>query len=176
MKEIVFVVGGCRSGKSRYALETADGISNEHKFFIATCVPHDAEMKQRIDRHQKERSPDWQTVETPVHLSRAVAACSRQAKVLLVECLTLWISNLMLEIENDKIIGERIAELVQSFDSATCPVILVSNEVGAGIVPENRLARRFRDLVGAANQAVATRADRVVWMVAGIPVTIKGNR
>ena len=176
MKEVIFVIGGCRSGKSRFALETADGISEEEKFFIATCVPHDAEMEQRVERHQKERGPNWQTVETPVHLSRAVAACSRHAEVVLVDCLTLWISNLMLEIEDDETIRERIAELVQSFNSANCPVVLVSNEVGAGIVPENMLARRFRDLVGAANQAVADRADRVVWMVAGIPVIIKGNR
>ena len=176
MKEVVFVIGGCRSGKSRYAMETADGVSKHKKIFIATCEPNDAEMEQRVDRHQKERGPNWQTIETPVHLSRAITACSRQAKVLLVDCLTLWISNLMLEIEDDETIRERIAELVQSFNSANCPVVLVSNEVGAGIVPENMLARRFRDLVGAANQAVAARADRVVWMVAGIPVTIKGNR
>jgi len=176
LNEVIFVIGGCRSGKSRYALETADGVSKEEKIFIATCVAHDAEMEQRVDRHQKERGPNWQTVETPVHLYRAITACSRQAKVLLVDCLTLWISNLMLEIEDDEIISERITELVQSFNSANCPVVLVSNEVGAGIVPENSLARRFRDLVGAANQAVATRADRVVWMVAGIPVIIKGNR
>ena len=175
MKEVIFVIGGCRSGKSRYALETADGISKKEKIFIATCVPHDAEMEQRVDRHQKERGRNWQTAETPVHLPQAIAASSRQAKVLLVDCLTLWISNLMLEIEDDEIISERIAELVQSFNSASCPVVLVSNEVGAGIVPENRLARRFRDLVGEANQAVAARADRVVWMVAGIPVMIKGN-
>jgi adenosylcobinamide kinase/adenosylcobinamide-phosphate guanylyltransferase len=176
LKEIVFVVGGCRSGKSRYALETANEISKEEKIFIATCVPHDAEMKQRVDRHQKERGPNWQTAETPVHLPQTIAARSRQAKVLLVDCLTLWISNLMLGIEDDEIISERIGELVQSFNSLNCPLVLVSNEVGTGIVPENRLARRFRDLVGEANQAVAARADRVVWMVAGIPVMIKGNR
>jgi len=138
-------------------------------------VPHDAEMEQRVDRHQKERGPNWQTVETPVHLPREVSACSLQAEVLLVDCLTLWISNLMLDIEDDQIISKRIAELVQSLNSAACPVVLVSNEVGAGIVPENLLARRFRDFVGEANQAVAARADRVVWMVAGIPVIIKGN-
>ncbi len=173
MKEIVFVIGGCRSGKSRHALETADGIAGEKKIFIATCVPRDAEMKQRVDRHQKERGQDWQTVETPIHLPQAIIEYSGQADVLLVDCLTLWISNLLMETEDDELINERIISLIPSLASASCPVILVSNEVGAGIVPENRLARRFRDLAGAANQAVAAQADRVVWMVAGIPVKIK---
>ena len=173
MKEIVFVIGGCRSGKSRHALETADRIAGNKKIFIATCVPQDAEMKQRVDRHQKERGQDWQTVEAPVHLPQAIIEYSRQADVLLVDCLTLWISNLLMETEDDELINERISNLKQSLASASCPVILVSNEVGAGIVPENKLARRFRDLVGTANQAIAAQADRVAWMVAGIPVTIK---
>jgi adenosylcobinamide kinase/adenosylcobinamide-phosphate guanylyltransferase len=173
LKEIVFVIGGCRSGKSRHALETADGISGVKKIFIATCVPHDAEMKQRVDRHQKERGRDWLTVEAPVHLPQAIIEYSRQADVLLVDCLTLWISNLLMETEDDELTNERIFSLIQSLASASCPVILVSDEVGAGIVPENNLARRFRDLVGAANQAAAAQADRVVWMVAGIPVKIK---
>jgi adenosylcobinamide kinase/adenosylcobinamide-phosphate guanylyltransferase len=174
LKEIVFVIGGCRSGKSRQALETADGMALNKKVFIATCVPHDQEMKQRIGRHQKERSQDWQTVEAPVDLPQAIIENSRQADVLLVDCLTLWIGNLMMETADDEKIVERISSLIKSLASSGCPVVLVSNEVGAGIVPENKLARRFRDLVGAANQAVAGLADRVLWMVAGIPVQIKG--
>lgn len=175
MNEVIFIIGGCRSGKSRHALEIADRISGNKKIFIATCIPHDAEMKRRVDRHQKERGQDWQTVEAPVHLPRTIVECSRRASVLLVDCLTLWISNLLMETENDEVIDEQILNLIQSLASAGCPVVIVSNEVGAGIVPENKLARRFRDLVGAANQAVAAQADRVVWMVAGIPVKIKGN-
>ncbi|MEJ2167053.1 MAG: bifunctional adenosylcobinamide kinase/adenosylcobinamide-phosphate guanylyltransferase [Desulfobacterales bacterium] len=174
LKEVVFVIGGCRSGKSRQALDTAGRMAGNKKIFIATCVPLDAEMKQRVDRHQRERSRDWQTVEAPVDLPRAIMEGSRQADVLLVDCLTLWVSNLLMEIEDDETIAERITVLTQSVASASCPVILVSNEVGGGIVPENKLARRFRDLSGAANQAVAAQADRVVWMVAGIPVQIKG--
>ncbi len=174
LKEVIFYIGGCRSGKSRQALETAEGIAGDRRVFIATCIPHDAEMKQRVDQHRKERSQDWQTVEAPVNLPQAIVANSRQADVLLVDCLTLWISNLLMEIENDEKILKRILSLTQSLASANCPVIAVSNEVGAGIVPENKLARRFRDLVGAANQTVAEHADRVVWMVAGLPVRIKG--
>ena len=98
---------------------------------------------------------------------------SRQADVLLVDCLTLWISNLLLENgDNDQIPG-RIQDLIQALDSAECPVVLVSNEVGTGIVPEYEISRRFRDLVGSTNQAVAAKADRVFWTVAGIPVSIK---
>jgi len=176
LKEIVFVIGGCRSGKSRQALETAGAMAGSRKIFIATCIPHDVEMKQRVDRHQKERGRDWRTVETPVELPQAIAENSRQADVLLVDCLTLWISNLLLETDDDEIILKQVLSLTQSVRSAGCPIVLVSNEVGTGIVPENKLARRFRDLVGSANQAVAAQADRVVWMVAGIPVMIKGNR
>jgi adenosylcobinamide kinase/adenosylcobinamide-phosphate guanylyltransferase len=173
LKEIIFVIGGCRSGKSRHALETADAIAEDKKIFIATCIPHDEEMKQRVDRHQKERRRNWQTVEAPVHLAQVIVEHSRQADVLLVDCLTLWISNLMLKTEDDEKILERIPSLIQALESAVCPVVLVSNEVGTGIVPENRLSRRFRDLVGSTNQAVAEHADRVIWMVAGIPVRIK---
>jgi len=174
LKEVVFVIGGCRSGKSRHALETASKVAGSRKIFIATCVPRDAEMQQRVDRHQKERGQDWQTLEAPVDLPQAVAESSRQSDVLLIDCLTLWISNLLLTIEDDEIITERIFSLAQTLGSASCPVVLVSNEVGTGIVPENQLARRFRDLVGTANQTIAEQADKVVWMVAGIPVQIKG--
>jgi len=176
LKEVIFVIGGCRSGKSGHALETAEKLAGNKKIFIATCIPQDAEMKQRVERHQKERGRDWQTLEAPVDLPQAVAASSRQADVLLVDCLTLWISNLLLAIADDEIITERIFSLAQTLGSASCPVILVSNEVGTGIVPENQLARRFRDLVGTANQTLAEQADKVVWMVAGIPVQIKGEK
>ena len=174
LKEILFVIGGCRSGKSRQALETAAGMPGDHKTFIATCIPHDEEMQQRVAQHQKERSPSWCTVEVPVHLPEAIVEQSRQTDVLLVDCLTLWISNLMLELEDDSKILACLPDLKQALKSAKCPVVLVSNEVGTGIVPENPLSRRFRDLVGSANQAVAAQANRVVWMVAGIPVEIKG--
>lgn len=174
MKETIFIIGGCRSGKSRQALKTAEAITGNRKVFIATCIPRDEEMQQRIDRHQKERSQDWLTVEAPVALPQAIIDNSRQADVLLVDCLTLWISNLLMETEDSEKIFNRMLSLTRSLRSADCPVILVSNEVGAGIVPENKLARQFRDLVGSVNQAVAGQADRVVWMVAGIPVMIKG--
>ena len=174
MKEVIFVIGGCRSGKSRLALETADGLAEDRKIFMATCIPRDEEMQQRVCRHQQERSPGWQTIETPVHLPLAIAENSRHAGVLLVDCLTLWISNLLMESDDSEPVQEQIQQLKKAIQTVACPVVLVSNEVGTGIVPENRLARLFRDLVGSANQAVAETADRVVWVVAGIPVRIKG--
>ena len=174
MKEVLLVLGGCRSGKSRQALEQAERVPGDHKVFIATCIPRDAEMKQRVEQHQKERSLIWHTVEAPVHLPQAIVEQSRSADVLLVDCLTLWISNLMLELEDDRKILACLPDLTRALQAADCPVVLVSNEVGTGIVPENQLSRRFRDLVGSTNQAIAEQADRVVWMVAGIPVQIKG--
>ncbi len=151
----------------------AEGMPGDRKTFIATCIPHDDEMQQRVAQHQKERSPSWQTVEVPIHLPEAIVEQSGQTDVLLVDCLTLWISNLMLELEDDRKILTCLPDLNRALNSAQCSVVLVSNEVGTGIVPEYPLSRRFRDLVCSTNQAVSGQADRVVWMVAGLPVEIK---
>ena len=174
MNKTVFVLGGCRSGKSSYALEMAQTASENNTVFIATCIPHDDEMKSRVARHRKERGPDWQTVEAPVNLPQAIDRLNGKAGIILVDCLTLWISNLMMENQDAEFVLDSVQRLTRSVKAAVCPVILVSNEVGAGIVPENKLARLYRDLVGSTNQAVAACVDQVVWVVAGIPVTIKG--
>jgi adenosylcobinamide kinase/adenosylcobinamide-phosphate guanylyltransferase len=173
MKKITLVIGGCRSGKSRRALDLAEQVSENRKIFIATCVPYDDEMKQRVVNHQKERSPDWATVEAPIRLPEAIIENSQNADVILADCLTLWVTNLLLDPDEAEKIEDHIRHLTESLDMAKCPVILVSNEVGAGIVPENKLARQFRDIAGKINQTVAAHADTVIWMVAGIPVTIK---
>jgi len=131
-------------------------------------------MRRRIKEHQKARGRDWQTVEVLTALSEAVASHSSQADVILIDCLTLWVSNLLAENTSQEEILTRADALVQAINQAPCSVILVSNEVGTGIVPENELARRFRDVAGLVNQKVAACANRVVWMVAGIPVPIKG--
>ncbi|MEA3437194.1 MAG: bifunctional adenosylcobinamide kinase/adenosylcobinamide-phosphate guanylyltransferase [Thermodesulfobacteriota bacterium] len=173
MKETTLIIGGCRSGKSRHALELAEKISGSTRIFIATCIPLDDEMKERIDRHKKERDKSWTNIETPVELSVAINENSREGDVILVDCLTLWINNLLMEIENPDVIDQCIHKLILAIKEAKCPIILVSNEIGAGIVPENKLARLFRDYAGFVNQKVAECADRVIWMVAGIPVSIK---
>jgi adenosylcobinamide kinase/adenosylcobinamide-phosphate guanylyltransferase len=173
VNKIIFVIGGCRSGKSNYAMQTAEEIATEQKIYIATCVPQDDEMKRRVARHQKERSQNWVTVEAPLDLPGAILQNSRRANVILVDCLTLWMSNLLIETGDENKIEETISQLTNALEKAKCPIILVSNEVGTGIVPENALARQFRDITGWLNQAVAKYANKVVWMVAGIPVTVK---
>ncbi len=174
MKETVFVIGGCRSGKSRQALETAAQMSTANRVFIATCIPADDEMRLRVERHRQQRGGQWRTVEAPVGLAEAIVEHAPGAGVLVVDCLTLWVSNLLLEKAGEEEVAQRCRQVVDAVTGAACPVVLVSNEVGGGIVPENRLARQFRDQVGSVNQAVAACADRVIWMVAGIPVFIKG--
>ncbi len=176
MGKNILVIGGCRSGKSRQALTLAEEKSKKNRIFIATCVPLDDEMKYRVQRHQKERGPTWKTVETPVDVPEAIVENSAGSDVILVDCLTLWISNLLMASEDFKAASDCIEGLTDSLQQAECPVILVSNEVGSGIVPENRLARLYRDVAGFANQKVAACVDRVVWMVAGIPIQIKGQK
>lgn len=172
MKETVLIIGGCRSGKSGHAVHLADQFAG-HKIFVATCVPLDKEMDQRVSHHQKHRNPNWKTLEVPILLPEAIRENSGRGHVILVDCLTLWITNLLMENDDPDTIDMHVQQLVRSLENAECPVILVSNEVGTGIVPENRLARLFRDLSGFANQKIAVCADRVIWMVAGIPVEIK---
>ena len=173
MKPSVFVLGGCRSGKSSHALELAERTPGTRRLFLATCVVRDEEMKDRVDRHKRERSDQWKALEIPVDIPDAIREHSAQADVILVDCLTLWVSNLLLENKDmDDILGH-VQRLTRSIEASQCPVILVSNEIGTGIVPENDLARFFRDAVGFVNQRVAKCCDQVIWTVAGIPVQIK---
>jgi adenosylcobinamide kinase/adenosylcobinamide-phosphate guanylyltransferase len=175
VKEIIFVIGGCRSGKSSHALRTAEKMPQNGKIYIATCVPQDQEMKQRVERHQRERSQIWVTVEEPLQLPEAILHNSDRMNVILVDCLTLWVSNLLMKTNNEEKLQDTNSQLLDALEKAAGSIVLVSNEVGAGIVPENKLARQYRDIIGLVNQAVAQAASKVVWMVAGIPVTVKGQ-
>ncbi len=152
-------------------MEIAEEIAFEGRVFVATCVPHDDEMKDRVIRHQRERGKGWTAVEAPVNLPEAILEHSKRARVILADCLTLWISNLYMESMD---VEARVDALTDAIRRVECPVVVVSNEVGTGIVPENALARRYRDSVGFANQKTASCVDEVIWMVAGIPVKIKG--
>lgn len=172
-QEVMLLVGGCRSGKSSQALALAEAVPGEKRVFVATSVPRDQEMQARVKRHQQDRGGRWRTMECPVTLPETIAACSPQADVLLVDCLTLWVSNLLEQQCAESFVHQHVDRLLEALDHRGCPVIFVSNEVGAGVVPENRLARLFRDLNGFVNQRLAARADRVIWTVAGIPVSIK---
>jgi adenosylcobinamide kinase/adenosylcobinamide-phosphate guanylyltransferase len=163
------ILGGARSGKSRHAQALAERAAGE-RLFIATAEAHDAEMADRIARHRAERGPGWRTIDAPLDLADAIGAHAGPDRILLVDCLTLWTSNLM---HATRDIEVEAADLVAALDAAAGPVLLVSNEVGLGIVPENALARRFRDAAGRVNQAVAAAADRVTFLVAGLPMTVK---
>lgn len=173
MKRIILVIGGCRSGKSGHALTLARSEAKGERIFMATCVPHDPEMDRRVARHQQERGSEWKTLDIPEELAEAIREHSTEDNLILVDCLTLWISNLLFKNEDEDYLMARAQDLCNALTDAPGTIILVSNEVGAGIVPGNHLARVFRDCAGGVNQAVAAVADRVIWTVAGIPVTIK---
>jgi adenosylcobinamide kinase/adenosylcobinamide-phosphate guanylyltransferase len=166
--KLTFVLGGARSGKSRYAERLIAALPPPWTY-VATAEVGDAEMAERIAVHRARRGAAWQTLEAPRDLAAALKSC--HSMPVLVDCLTLWLSNLMLA-EAD--IEAEIARLEQTLDTVTAPIVLVANEVGYGIVPDYPLGRRFRDWQGVLNQRVAARADRVVLVVAGLPLAVKG--
>lgn len=165
----LLVLGGARSGKSRYAQQRAEQLDGD-LVYIATAEAWDEEMTARIARHRDDRGPRWQTIEAPLDLSAAIDAQGCADRVLLIDCLTLWASNLIFA-ERD--IEAETVGLVRAIARAQGPVILVSNEVGLGIVPDNALARRFRDVAGIINQTIAAAADEAVFLAAGLPVRLK---
>jgi len=169
-KEILLITGGARSGKSRYAEARAASLGSR-RLYIATAEAGDEEMAQRIAAHRKRRGEAWTTVEEPVRLTETLLEARHCADCALVDCLTLWLSNLLFH--HEKNIEEKIEALAQALPRLDFSVVLVTNEVGAGIVPDNPLARRFRDLAGWTNQRLAAVADEVVLMVAGIPMIVK---
>lgn len=174
MKEIVLITGGCRSGKSSYAMSLAESLQTARRCFVATCVPADEEMKARVARHQRDRGGDWETVECPLDIAAVIRQKAGEKTLVLVDCLTLWLNNILAETENQEEIEKRIDSLQQAIAGVSGTVIMVTNEVGCGIVPADRTTRLFRDMAGTVNRRMAEAADRVVWMVAGVPVIVKG--
>jgi adenosylcobinamide kinase/adenosylcobinamide-phosphate guanylyltransferase len=164
----VLVTGGARSGKSRFALGLAGSLAPP-RFYLATAEALDEEMALRIATHRKERGPDWHTIEEPI----AIASLLSQPGPVVVDCLTLWVSNLLTRECSDAELTRAIRGFSEAFAVADNPVIAVTNEVGLGIVPDNALARRFRDAAGSLAQQVAGVADRVVLMCAGLPIEVK---
>ena len=170
---VALVLGGARSGKSRYGLHLAAALPPP-RLFVATGEARDAEMAARIEEHQRERGPGWDTVDAPLALTEALTAAQGRYGVILVDCLTLWLSNLMLTgTPTAADLEEACRRLVEALGETATPTILVSNEVGLGIVPENPLAREFRDRLGWLHQRLAQAADLVVLMVAGLPLMVK---
>lgn len=180
MAKIVLVVGGSRSGKSDYAQDLAEASSGE-RYYLATCPPplgDDPEMTARVAAHQRRRQDrGWQTREEPVNLASLLQALPDEATVL-IDCLSLWLSNLLSADTGGTLDEARVADLAAEVLAAgrarKGQLIMVANEVGCGLVPELALARRFRDLAGRCNQVMAHGADQVVQVVCGIPVIIKG--
>lgn len=167
----LLVIGGARSGKSRYAQARAE-LAGDRPIFVATAEAFDDEMTERIARHRADRDARWRTVEAPRELARAIDSLSGDGNVVLVDCLTLWLSNLLLADADLGRAGEELCGAIGRFQGR---IILVSNEVGMGGVPGNALARRFGDAAGRLNQSVAAIADEVVLLAAGLPLTLKAD-
>jgi len=165
----LLVLGGARSGKSRYALELAEAASGE-RLYLATGSPGDEEMAARIARHQAERGECWATLEEPLALVDALRAHARPGRAVLVDCLTFWLANAMFAGLDLALEVDRLRQAIAALNG---PVVFVSNEVGAGIVPETRLGRDFRDWHGRLNQDAARACDVVVSVVAGLPQLLK---
>ena len=169
MGRVVLVLGGARSGKSGYAETLGDALAGPH-IYIATAQAFDEEMTWRIARHRADRASHWQTVECPLELPEAIVAHDAKDSVILVDCLTLWLSNLMFGEHEVADARDRLAGVLPAVKGT---LLLVSNEVGQGIVPDNALARRFRDEAGWLNQAMARAADEVWFVTAGIAQRLK---
>jgi len=175
MPSITLITGGARSGKSSFALSL--GLRNYSKrAFIATAVPFDQEMKERIARHREERGDQFHTIEEPIELPRVLSVLPGGTEVVVVDCLTVWLGNLYHHFQGEE---EKARAQVEAFlahlDHPVCDLILVTNEVGWGIVPENPLARSFRDIAGYLNRRVAQKAARACLLCCGIPLTLKGE-
>lgn len=165
---IVLVGGGARSGKSRYALELAKRYGPP-LVFLATAEPLDKEMEARIAQHRAERAPEFTTIEEPIEVWKTIRA--QEAGVIVLDCLTLWLSNVMLSFGRD--VTADIDKVVQAAQTSTATVILVTNEVGCGIIPETTLGRDYRDRCGILNQRLAAVANEVHWMIFGCPLRVK---
>ncbi len=171
--KVIFITGGARSGKSRLA-ENLAAQFGAPLCYIATAQAEDDEMRERVARHRERRGAEWQTIEEPLSLTEAVRKHQGRYRAILVDCVTLWLANMLAKYDD----GEKLLAAVDSFTALfpglETPLVIVSNEVGMGIVPENDLARRFRDLAGIANEKVARAADEVYVTFSGLPLKLKG--
>jgi adenosylcobinamide kinase/adenosylcobinamide-phosphate guanylyltransferase len=171
---VTLVLGGARSGKSRYAQQLAE--QSQRVVFVATAKASDDEMRAKIERHKEDRPKDWLTVEEPLELPKVLAEHEIVCDMIVVDCLTIFVANVMeAEGENSAAIERRIEVLCEALRAVQCTVVLVSNEVGSGVHPVSPLGRAYRDLLGEINQRIARIADDVVLMVAGLPLALKGH-
>jgi adenosylcobinamide kinase/adenosylcobinamide-phosphate guanylyltransferase len=186
--KLILVLGGARSGKSTYAQKLAEETTggSSQVAYVATGITCDDEMRARVEQHRRSRAPEWATIEAPAEVAQAIKKAGEEYAVMIVDCLTTLITNWLAErgqleeptedmVELEKAVLGRVEELIHAAEGARATVIVVSNEVGLGIVPTFKVGRVFRDLAGLANQIVAREADEVYMMWAGIPQKIKGG-
>jgi adenosylcobinamide kinase / adenosylcobinamide-phosphate guanylyltransferase len=173
MNHITLITGGARSGKSSRALEMAAAAGAGRRIFIATGEALDAEMAERIAHHKRTRPPDFETIDAPTDIVSAIESIENRAAIAVIDCLTLWVSNLMLSDASDEAIIAAADRLAAALTGVSFTSIVVSDEVGMGIVPEYPAGRRFRDLLGWTNQKIAAAADEVILMVAGCALKLK---
>ncbi len=171
MKDLIYLTGGARSGKSAFALQRSGRYAN--KAFLATAEPFDHEMAVRVEKHRKERGSDFYTVEEPVHIDRALREMPEEIDVVIVDCLTVWAGNLLHKLGTSEEIMAFVGRLLDVLQNPPCNIILVSNEIGMGIVPENAMAREFRDIAGIINQKVASVSTEAWLLCSGLPVKLK---
>jgi len=179
LSKIILITGGARSGKSSYALDVCENIS-ENRLFIATCPTIDSEMTDRVIRHQKEREGrGWETLECPVDLETAFKEKAHRFNVVLLDCITLWVNNVLYSYEQknmvltDFVIKDQANAWLTAAQAIDSTIVCVTNEVGLGIVPENAIARKYRDLVGTVNQTIGKMADEVALVSCGVPLYLK---
>jgi adenosylcobinamide kinase / adenosylcobinamide-phosphate guanylyltransferase len=163
------ILGGARSGKSAYAQVLAEACSPE-RLYLATGAPGDEEMAARIARHQADRGAGWKTLEEPLEVASALLTHAQASRVVVVDCLTLWLSNLMLAGRDP---GAAVTALAEAIGALAGPVVLVSNEVGMGLVPDHKLGREFRDWQGRVNREIGAACDAVIFVAAGLPLQLK---
>jgi adenosylcobinamide kinase / adenosylcobinamide-phosphate guanylyltransferase len=168
----LLVLGGARSGKSRYAVEQARQMSGSVAF-LATAHAGDGDMAARIARHRAERPSAWRTIEEPLDVAAACRRAAAAHDLIVVDCVTVWVANLMERGDDDAAVLAAADDLAKLARERVASIVLVSNEVGEGVHPPSALGRRFRDLLGSVNQRLAAAADRVILMVAGLPLTVK---
>lgn len=173
MAKVLFITGGARSGKSRLAEARAREFGAP-LCYLATGRAGDGEMADRIARHQARRGPEWQTLEEPIRLLEAIRGHDGYFAAMLLDCVTLWLSNLLFHYDNPDRVLDEVRALAGAFRELQTPLVIVSNEVGMGIVPENQLARAFRDVAGEANELIAAAADEVYVTFFGLPLKLKG--
>ena len=180
MSNITLLLGGARSGKSSYAVDLA-GKCDGHVVYLATGISCDEEMERRIETHKNDRPDSWETIEEPLYVENALKRVSESADFVLLDCLGFWVSNLLLHYQSqgkeqsqiEDMVLKHILNVISIAEEIELEMVIVSNEVGMGIVPEGPLGRLFRDILGRANQTVAARAHKALFFVAGLPMTLK---